>query len=94
MDAATAEFHEELEQAKKEHEAFIEKEMLAFKERQSQVELELQESLSQIEAVQQEAASLQSVKEEVKANSEALGIKETELTQLKQSIDKQTEDVS
>jgi hypothetical protein len=46
MDAATAEFHEELEQAKKEHEAFIEKEMLAFKERQSQVELELQESLS------------------------------------------------
>jgi hypothetical protein len=58
------------------------------------VELELQESLSQIEAVQQEAASLQSVKEEVKANSEALGIKETELTQLKQSIDKQTEDVS
>ena len=92
MDAATAEFHEELENAKAAHETFIEEEMKALKERQNGVEIELQESLSQIEAVQQEAASLQATKEDVFAKSEMIEVKEVELVQLKEDIDRKTEE--
>ena len=92
MDAATAEFHEELEKAKAEHEIFLEKEMKAAKDRQNEVELELQESLSQIEAVQQEAASLQTIKEEANSKRELLEAKELDLSQLEKDLNRKTEE--
>lgn len=92
MDAATAEFHEELEKAKAEHEIFLEKEMKALKDRQNEVELELQESLSQIEAVQQEAVSLQTNKEEVNSKSKLLEAKEMELSLLENDVNRKTEE--